>query len=533
MPDKSGFIDLRIGHGAQGIGDDSVWPSFTDIMTVIVMIFLMALVIMMVRNFELDRRLVTTMSAQEASFSENRGLVDQLNVLESRMLDLQQSLGASEIERDTLRVQLLQELKRIQLMAADKVTLEDQIVAILEERNQLALERQQLAEREQLTSESLAIAQVDNQALSKEVLELRQQRTVASEQLATAQVDNQALSQEVLGLRQQRTVASEQLATAQVDNQTLSREILGLQQQNRVAGEQLATAQSEKISLVDRVQALLNRSSALDQQRIQAEQRNLDLTANETKLSQKIAALSDQFDTLRIRSDSEIVTLSTANLSLSERLELVSSQLDQVKTLLQTEQQQRLQLGVQVEAQTRELLNRQELLERLKLIQQQSTKRFADANSEIDRLTELISQRQAENAELQTLADASGVKFRSLQDEYESLGVKYRKLVRPARSSVGKYLVEVWIVKSSSGYRYQLREPSQSAPVSYPRPQLDRRLASLKTEQGKNLYTKVVIPEYSGLSYNEAWRFTEEILRSYDYYYQQYPNALSGSSTVQ
>ena len=57
MPDKLGFVDLRIGHGAQGIGDDSVWPSFTDIMTVIVMIFLMALVVLMVRNLELDRQL--------------------------------------------------------------------------------------------------------------------------------------------------------------------------------------------------------------------------------------------------------------------------------------------------------------------------------------------------------------------------------------------------------------------------------------------------------------------------------------------
>ncbi len=56
MSDSTGFIDLRVGHGAQGVGDDSVWPSFTDIMTVIVMIFLMALVVIMVRNFELDRQ---------------------------------------------------------------------------------------------------------------------------------------------------------------------------------------------------------------------------------------------------------------------------------------------------------------------------------------------------------------------------------------------------------------------------------------------------------------------------------------------
>jgi hypothetical protein len=31
---------------------------------------------------------------------------------------------------------------------------------------------------------------------------------------------------------------------------------------------------------------------------------------------------------------------------------------------------------------------------------------------------------------------------------------------------------------------------------------------------------KVIIPEDSGLSYNEAWTFTQDILTSYDYYYQ-------------
>ena len=49
-----GFVDLRVGHGAAGIGDESVWPSFTDIMTVIVMIFLMTLVVIMVRNFRIE-----------------------------------------------------------------------------------------------------------------------------------------------------------------------------------------------------------------------------------------------------------------------------------------------------------------------------------------------------------------------------------------------------------------------------------------------------------------------------------------------
>jgi hypothetical protein len=31
---------------------------------------------------------------------------------------------------------------------------------------------------------------------------------------------------------------------------------------------------------------------------------------------------------------------------------------------------------------------------------------------------------------------------------------------------------------------------------------------------------KVVIPEESGLSYNEAWKFTFTLLEQYDYYHQ-------------
>ena len=71
MSDSNGFIDLRVGHGARGVGDDSVWPSFTVIMTVIVMIFLMALVVIMVRNFELDRQLLSTISAKDATALAN------------------------------------------------------------------------------------------------------------------------------------------------------------------------------------------------------------------------------------------------------------------------------------------------------------------------------------------------------------------------------------------------------------------------------------------------------------------------------
>ena len=38
-------------------------------------------------------------------------------------------------------------------------------------------------------------------------------------------------------------------------------------------------------------------------------------------------------------------------------------------------------------------------------------------------------------------------------------------------------------------------------------------------ELGDELYVKVVIPDDSGLTYNEAWDFTKTVLTDYDYYY--------------
>ena len=385
MPDNSGFVDLRVG-GQRGGSDDSVWPSFTDIMMVIVMIFLMALVVIMARNFELTRQLVTTTDASEASALENQSLVEKLAALELNVFGLEQSLETSVSERD-----------------------------------QLTREKQQLAEQERLTGENLAAALV------------------------------------------------------------------------RVA----------------------------------------DLAAREARLIQELVALSEQFSTLELQSSIEIDVLSSANLSLSEHLDTVSSDLRKIRDLLETEQQQRRQLGAQVEEQNQELLDKQALLERLQLAQQQSAKRHADANAEIDNLNELIRRRLAENADLQKLADESGAKFRSLQEEYESLDDKYRSLVRPARSPAGKYVVDVRIDKFGNGYRYQLKEPQSDAVTYNTKAELELGLASIKEQKGRNLYTRVIIPAQSQISHNEAWRFTQEILQGYDYYSQKYPDDSAGDSATQ
>ena len=52
------------------------------------------------------------------------------------------------------------------------------------------------------------------------------------------------------------------------------------------------------------------------------------------------------------------------------------------------------------------------------------------------------------------------------------------------------------------------------------RKELHERLSELKDLYGGALYVKVIIPDDSGLSYNEAWSFTYNTLKQYDYYHQ-------------
>jgi len=47
-----------------------------------------------------------------------------------------------------------------------------------------------------------------------------------------------------------------------------------------------------------------------------------------------------------------------------------------------------------------------------------------------------------------------------------------------------------------------------------------KALEKLKKKHKSDLYVKIIIPEKSGLSYNEAWRFTTNLQQKYDYYFQ-------------
>ncbi len=146
--------------------------------------------------------------------------------------------------------------------------------------------------------------------------------------------------------------------------------------------------------------------------------------------------------------------------------------------------------------------------------------RLQSTRDELTALEERYSIQSAELSRLQQSGSMTSRELTELQGEYDSLKAKYDKLVRPARTPKGKFLVEVRYEKRGDAYRIGLKEPGRKGYQSLTRQQMDERLAVLKREHPGKLYVKIIIPADSGLSYTEAWKFTKHVLESYDYYYQ-------------
>jgi len=147
----------------------------------------------------------------------------------------------------------------------------------------------------------------------------------------------------------------------------------------------------------------------------------------------------------------------------------------------------------------------QEVLEQLSSTEKSNREQAAE-------LTEFRQQRSLSNQRLV-----------SLQGEFDELRNKYDKLIRPARSAIGKHVVSVRYFREDRKIQIRLRESEDEDYQSVNMDQLNKRLAKLKDTYAGNLYVKVIIPEDSGLSYSEAWNFTYDLLKKYDYYHQDEP----------
>jgi len=110
-------------------------------------------------------------------------------------------------------------------------------------------------------------------------------------------------------------------------------------------------------------------------------------------------------------------------------------------------------------------------------------------------------------------------KLLSLQGEFDKLDKKYQKLLRPARSEKNKHVVRVVLKKISGKQSYQIADQGKLLVSLSTRSKLEQALSKLKQKYADDLYVKIIIPESSAISHSEAWKFTSDILKRYDYYH--------------
>ncbi|MES9943070.1 MAG: hypothetical protein ABW104_16265 [Candidatus Thiodiazotropha sp. 6PLUC2] len=151
---------------------------------------------------------------------------------------------------------------------------------------------------------------------------------------------------------------------------------------------------------------------------------------------------------------------------------------------------------------------------------EQANTRESATRQDLEQLRITLSSKEKELLQALSLNQQHDDQITDLKQDYSELKIQYNKLLRPARTAKGKTLVEVRYTKKGKTTRIEYKGPKDSRFKSISRSKLEQNLAALK-ERHNNLYVKVIIPKNSGLSYSEAWGFTNHMHQKYDYYYQE------------
>jgi len=253
----------------------------------------------------------------------------------------------------------------------------------------------------------------------------------------------------------------------------------------------------------------------------EAEARALSMTETSATLEEQLAQAQHENTELRMRlmRANEISRNMREQLSLQQQ-QLLSLQADKQRL---TASLQQAQLDVQLrEDKARESEARYAQLED---VRDTLEKRLQQVLAQLSQEEQQSREQAAELAELRQGSSLTEQQLTLLQGEYDDLRVKYDKLIKPARSAQGKHVVTVRYWKEGKYYQIRIKDTGENDYRAVSRKELHEELAGLKKRYGNNLYVKLIIPDDSGLSYNEAWGFTFDILSKYDYYHQDDDNA--------
>ena len=272
-------------------------------------------------------------------------------------------------------------------------------------------------------------------------------------------------------------------------------------------------------------QQLINREKRVKQieegleksQQAQAELR-IFITNLEEKLRSKemeIILLGDEKKVMQSSLDAKLAIISALKSELGDIKEDVRA----LESDIAAKEAEAIKLQRESEERVAEITKESE--RQLAEIKDETRRQIEEFNRKFTALMNQLTQKQ----DLIVILDAEKkdleLTLAKQRQAYSFLEEKYHKLIRPARSPLGKKVVAVHFSRKDGDYRILFKDLNSTEFRAVDARQLDKRLTQLKNKWRDKLYVKIIIPEVSGLTYNEAWSFTKDILSRYDYYYQE------------
>ena len=229
-----------------------------------------------------------------------------------------------------------------------------------------------------------------------------------------------------------------------------------------------------------------------------------------------------------------ILDTSQENATLEEQLAHAQNEISMLRMQLLQASEQANQLNIELEDKDRQIVivlseneNMKNEIRRNENQLENLSTQIAAMDQSLSQLSIDIEKKQEElESERQKIIiitqerDTQNRKLASLEEDFGSLKIKYDKLVKPARTARGKYVVSVNYERIKGKERIRFKDSGAENYTVVSEKSLHSKLAALKKKHPKKLYIKIVIPKESGLTYNEAWTFMKDLLNKYDYYYQ-------------
>jgi len=197
--------------GDSHAGENSFWPSFTDVMMVITMIFLMATSLLVVRNWQLVSDLKESIAAEQMASAAIVNTVHENSTLEERLANAEQSSSIlrlrlmkkeEDLQRNALRIR--EQKADISRLNTDKKNLRLSLLSAVQANDAASLEIDRISAENKTISNLLLNAENQLAQQKQKTVQTQIQLTNAQGQITSLTESSLAQQQNISGLTQEK-----------------------------------------------------------------------------------------------------------------------------------------------------------------------------------------------------------------------------------------------------------------------------------------------------------------------------------------